>query len=108
MKKALDNILSAWDRWPSPATPRKVEEWLHKIVAPTIVAAREAKAVANFEVTLVEQRTRILSSHGHGQDVVTKEQKYWCVVLDPGRIAFDFGDAEPTLEVGDKLALVCC
>lgn len=58
-----------------------------------------------FTVTCVEERTRILSAHGHGENVQTVEQKYWCMVLDR-LIAIDYGNTRPQYQAGDVLRLV--
>ena len=55
-----------------------------------------------FTITKVERRTRVISTT---QDNSVSEQ-FWCIVLQPGHIALDFGNEEPKAKVGDKLLLV--
>jgi hypothetical protein len=63
--------------------------------------------VVHFRVTEVTERTRILSAmKDTSGNAVAHEQKYWCVVLDPGRIAMDFGSVPPdNIAVGDLAVL---
>lgn len=58
-------------------------------------------------VTKVEERTRIVSAHKRGEQAESVEEKYWCIVLDPGRIAIDLGKEEPAdVQVGQKAKIL--
>ena len=56
-----------------------------------------------FTITRVEKRTRTITAYKDGG---THTEAFWCIVLQPGHIALDFGDQEPQAKVGDKLLLV--